>query len=396
MKSKFRDQFNHSGWSLNDVTGTRFLSHINISRTWGVKPAELTASQILQTDSTDYLMNGKLMMKNGRIDKYLFDGGYAKATPSGSSSDSFSFYYYNQDHLGNVREVVDGSGNILQVTNYYPFGAPYFDASSTKNANMQPYKYNGKELDRMHGLNTYDYGARQYDPILARWDRIDPLCEKYYSVSPYAYCANNPIMRIDIDGLYDFEGINNWSNPIIAVFPNAEQRDKTIQLDYQNAQNASVPIITVENIADFGAALSDLKQKGIPYESIAINSHGSFQGFNIGSEEVNMMTDLNGLSEGLKDKKLFVGACNVGKNELLVNQIAEDTQSTVIAPRHKLPAGYQYDGSNYLNTLGESYIPTYSPAQYFISNGNTSTTVTNVSIDKNNGIKWDGMSPFKF
>ena len=203
-------------------------------------------------------------------------------------------------------------------------------------------------------------------------------------------------MRIDIDGLYDFEGINNWSNPIIAVFPNAEQRDKTIQLDYQNAQNASVPIITVENIADFGAALSDLKQKGIPYESIAINSHGSFQGFNIGSEEVNMMTDLNGLSEGLKDKKLFVGACNVGKNELLVNQIAEDTQSTVIAPRHKLPAGYQYDGSNYLNTLGESYIPTYSPAQYFISNGNTSTTVTNVSIDKNNGIKWDGMSPFKF
>ena len=45
---------------------------------------------------------------------------------------------------------------------------------------------NGRELDRMHGQDTYDYGARQYDPILLRWDRIDPLCEKYYSVSPYA------------------------------------------------------------------------------------------------------------------------------------------------------------------------------------------------------------------
>ena len=52
----------------------------------------------------------------------------------------------------------------------------------------------------MHGLNTYDYGARQYNSLLGRWDRIDPLCEKYYSVSPYAYCANNPIMLVDEGG----------------------------------------------------------------------------------------------------------------------------------------------------------------------------------------------------
>ncbi len=52
----------------------------------------------------------------------------------------------------------------------------------------------------MHGLDTYDYGARQYNPVLARWDRIDPLSEKYYNVSPYAYCANNPVRYIDPDG----------------------------------------------------------------------------------------------------------------------------------------------------------------------------------------------------
>lgn len=52
----------------------------------------------------------------------------------------------------------------------------------------------------MHGLNTYDYGARQYHSLVGRWDRMDPLCEKYYSVSPYAYCLNNPIAYIDSEG----------------------------------------------------------------------------------------------------------------------------------------------------------------------------------------------------
>ena len=115
---------------------------------------------------------------------------------------SFTFLYYDRDHLGNNREVVDANGTVRQVTNYYPFGTPYADATAAKGAGLHPYKYNGKELDQMHGLNTYDYGARQYDPALARWDRVDPLAEKYYSISPYAYCAENPVNAIDVKGKY--------------------------------------------------------------------------------------------------------------------------------------------------------------------------------------------------
>ena len=69
---------------------------------------------------------------------------------------------------------------------------PYFDNPS--------YHYNGKELDMMSGLNSYDYGARQYYSVVPGWDRIDPLAEKYYNISPYAYCANNPVNAIDPDG----------------------------------------------------------------------------------------------------------------------------------------------------------------------------------------------------
>ena len=162
---------------------------------------ELTASELLYTDSVDYYHGGRLTVKNGKLDKYYFDGGYAQAEPiAGSNNESFAFFYYNSDHLGNIREVIDEKGDVVQITNYYPFGTPYATEAGNTNADLQTHKYNGKEFDTMHGLNTYDYGARQYNALLGRWDRIDPLCEKYYSVSPYAYCANNPVSFVDING----------------------------------------------------------------------------------------------------------------------------------------------------------------------------------------------------
>jgi RHS repeat-associated protein len=49
-------------------------------------------------------------------------------------------------------------------------------------------------------LTTLDYGARHYGPIIARWFTTDPMAEKYYSLTPYNYCGNNPMNRIDPDG----------------------------------------------------------------------------------------------------------------------------------------------------------------------------------------------------
>ncbi len=57
----------------------------------------------------------------------------------------------------------------------------------------------------MSGLNSYDYGTRQYYSVLPVWDRVDPLAEKFYNVSPYAYCCNSPVMKIDPDGKFPFK-----------------------------------------------------------------------------------------------------------------------------------------------------------------------------------------------
>lgn len=203
----------------------------------------LSDPEIQTTDTIDYLLDGKLILKNSRVDKYLFDEGYCQGHGSSkciikpmppiswdfdddldteiseeelekynerleawknllaseNDKDEFAFYYYNKDHLGNIREVTDEMGDLSQVNNYYPFGTPFFDDISNS-SNTQPFKYNGKELDLMHGLNTYDYGARQYYAVLPVWDRMDQLCEKNYGTSPYVYCGDNPIKHIDPDG----------------------------------------------------------------------------------------------------------------------------------------------------------------------------------------------------
>ncbi len=90
---------------------------------------------------------------------------------------------------------------------------------------------------------TYDYGARQYNPVLARWDRVDPLCEKYYSISPYAYCGNNPVNRVDKDGrLFD-----TFLDGVFFLYDVADA-------GYQLISSGSVSNTTMAALgADFGA-----------------------------------------------------------------------------------------------------------------------------------------------
>ena len=106
----------------------------------------------------------------------------------------------NRNYNSNNRVVINEYGVVRQVTNYYPFGGVFSTTAYNHGDDLQPYKYNGKELDRTHGLDWYDYGARNYDATLCQFTTIDPLCEKYYHISPYAYCANNPIKFIDPNG----------------------------------------------------------------------------------------------------------------------------------------------------------------------------------------------------
>jgi RHS repeat-associated protein len=72
--------------------------------------------------------------------------------------------------------------------------------SSNGNAVAQKFGYNGKEYSEELGINTLDYGARNYDPFLGRWFNVDPAADVLESSSPYVYALNSPIVYLDEDG----------------------------------------------------------------------------------------------------------------------------------------------------------------------------------------------------
>ena len=138
------------------------------------------------TTTTDYC--GNVVYENGVQKLLLTEEGYVTLSDG-------KYHYYLKDHQGNNRVVINQSGTAEEANHYYPFGGVF--ASS---GNVQPYKYNGKEYDGKKGLNWYDYGARHYDAALGRFTTNDRFSEKYHSLSPYQYGANNPVNTIDING----------------------------------------------------------------------------------------------------------------------------------------------------------------------------------------------------
>lgn len=109
------------------------------------------------------------------------------------------YIYQYRDHLGNARvsfaKKVDGSLEITDKNDYYPFGLNHIGGSKSLLGGYKNYKYNGKELQE---TGFYDYGWRQYMPDVGRWMQLDPLVED--TEDPYAYVFNNPISLTDPDG----------------------------------------------------------------------------------------------------------------------------------------------------------------------------------------------------
>ena len=115
----------------------------------------------------------------------------------GSSKICEGVYFYHKDHLGSSTLITNDSGNVVQRIEYLPYGEVFLERHGGDNHSML-YKFNGKELDEEKGL--YYYGARYYDPRLSLWLGTDPMQGKYPGISAYAFCMNNPLSLLDLEG----------------------------------------------------------------------------------------------------------------------------------------------------------------------------------------------------
>ena len=105
------------------------------------------------------------------------------------------YVYYHTDHLGSATLITDDYAQIAEQIAYLPYGEDWIDM---RHYFGSAYKFNGKEKDDETGYSYY--GARYYTDRLSIWLSVDPLADKYPHLSPYAYCADNPVMLVDPDG----------------------------------------------------------------------------------------------------------------------------------------------------------------------------------------------------
>ena len=188
--------------------------------------------------------------------------------------------------------------NFNRQSEFYKFERLSYDgrpiSGQSNEEEFQVCKCNGKEMDRMYGLDWLDYGARMDNPAIGLWTQVDPLCEKYYNVSPYVYCAGNPVNYVDPDGREVYM--------LFYVTGNGKQEDdsmfkasaETRKRDIENSKgfNNKNDIVILRGIQDLGklgdeigGIINDYSEQYGKTAEFGIWSHNGLEDGPIGSTE---------------------------------------------------------------------------------------------------------------
>ncbi|WP_372474856.1 RHS repeat domain-containing protein [Capnocytophaga sp. ARDL2] len=195
---------------------------------------------------TDYF--GEFQYENGILQFFAQPEGYVKP-----HNGAFLYVYQYKDHLGNIRlsyadvndnGVIEPASEILEESNYYPFGLKHQGYNEITNVNKsiaaEKYKFGGKEWNDELGLNLYDFHARNYDAAIGRTTTYDPMAEEFYRLSPQSFLNNNPINFVDPTGMVAFPADSYGRNLLMtgaafnfSYFGEEQFKGEGVENDYQ-------------------------------------------------------------------------------------------------------------------------------------------------------------------
>ena len=158
--------------------------------------ADGTKFKVVDAAGSGFVYTGSLRwsVENGALvpESIAITGGRAVF-----ADNSWATNYYITDHLGSVRAVTDAEGEVLDTFDYMPYGSEISSRSSA----TTDYRFTGKERQSMVNNSIYDSFAR-FQNTYGRFMSIDPKAESFYHISPYTYCAGDPVNLVDPDGMW--------------------------------------------------------------------------------------------------------------------------------------------------------------------------------------------------
>ncbi len=250
-------------------------------------------------------------------------------------------YWYHPDHLGSGSWITFTDGDAVQHLHYLPWGESMVDQRVSGFSSL--YTFSAKEKDTETGYSYF--GARYYSSDLSIWLSVDPMSDKYPSLSAYTYCANNPIKLVDPNGE---EWVDANGNPVkdhskikIYIFYDsrgdgegfAEQTKKMVSVYEKQYGKGSVALSNVTTMEEFSQDWGDMASPNI--KEVNLNYHGNNQTLylNTANNQYITATGNNTTNKGTKNvmnvQDLPSPSGNISRAQLNINSCksASSTQS---------------------------------------------------------------------
>ena len=171
-----------------------------------------SSKQVGDTTYSYTTLSGKVMRQawgDNNALEFVYDDSsqpFAVIYKHGSAAE---LYYYLVNAQGDVAAILDSSGTMVAFYDYDAWGnCTVYNSSAkvltdpTSIANINPLRYRGYYYDAETGF--YYLQSRYYDPAICRFINADTFATTdangFLSANMFAYCENNPIMRVDVDG----------------------------------------------------------------------------------------------------------------------------------------------------------------------------------------------------